>query len=183
MGLAVVLEAGLDHGVGGGPGGGERLRVGREAALVDEVARQQVVHAGLVGVSGDTRIDRHRQRLIVDQHRGGGVLGRRPVLGQDDGDGVTHEPDLADRQSFHFRGHEPIDGWRDAQRAGAGANVGAAEGGDHVRQGHRRAKVDGADAGVRVRAADESRVQQSGQSEVVDEAANAEQQAPILKAT
>ncbi len=89
---------------------------------------------------------------------------------------------LVDRERQVGRGHHVL-----GDRPGAGEHalvveIGAAEGGDHVRLRKRAADVDPGEAGVRVRAAQDREVHHAGQVEVVRPPGLAGDEAGVLLA-
>ena len=119
----------------------------------------------------------HRQRLVVDEHALGGVLGEVAVARDDDADGLADVArDVDGGGVVHDARPE-----RRAERARVRGHVGARHDADHARQRERRGGVDRADARVREGRAHDRRAAGVGQRvEVVDEPALAAQQRVVL---
>ncbi len=130
---------------------------------------------------GHGRLDarRHGQRLVVDEHALGAVLGDVAIACDDDADG------LADVASDVDGGRVVRDARADRRPEGTRmrGDVGARHDADHAGQGERGGGVDGADAGVREgRAHDRGAAGVRQRVEIVDEPALAAQQGVVLDA-
>ena len=163
----------------GGGAGEVPLHVAEvEAAVEHDVAVEGVVHAGGVGPHRGDRVDDRLEHLVVDLDQRAGVLGDVAVGGRDDGDGLAGVAHLlrGDRGLRHRlgaeRGHRPDV----LQRLGAGEDA------DHAGQRPRGARVDRADAGVGVRAAQHGGVQHAGHHDVADVARASGQQLRVFLA-
>jgi hypothetical protein len=135
-----------------------------EAAVEHDVAVEGVVQAGGVRGHGGERVDDRIEDLVVDLDQGLGVLGDVAVGGRDDGDGLARVPHLFRRDGGlrhrlgAERGHRPdvVEGF------------GAGEDADDAGEGAGGARVDRADAGVAVWAAQDGGVQHAGHGDVAD---------------
>ena len=174
---ARVAEA-LAHDVGGAGEGRLGVAVAERAVAGDVGAERGMQQRRALGHGGlDAR--GHGQRLVVDQHALGGVLGEVAVARDDDADGLA---DVA--------GDVDCGGVVDDARAERGAegarvrgDVGAGHHADHARQRERCRGIDRADARVRERRAHDRRAADVRQRiEVVDEPALAAQQGVVLDA-
>ena len=96
---------------------------------------------------GHRRLDarRHGQRLVVDEHALGGVLGDVAVARDDDADGLADVAGDVDRGGVV----DDARAERRAERPRVRGHVGARDDADHARQRERRGGVDRADARVR----------------------------------
>jgi hypothetical protein len=125
-----------------------------------------------------------RQRLVLGDHRLGGIVGGVLAAGQHHRHRVADVTDLADRERqmrrrFHIGSDRP--GAR--QRTGPlPLQIWAGEGGHHPGQGQGRRHVDGADAGVRHRAAHHGGVQRTRHHQVGDKTSFTAEQGRILPA-
>ena len=167
--LAALVEARLDHPVGGAQRG---LHVAvSEDALVRAIARDRLVDPGQAWILGALGIDDGRERRVLDLDEGAGVLDLVAVFADHAGHRVAHEADLVHRQRRHFHRQEPLDGRGDAQR---GRRAGQVATGEHLRDAGCAARgidVDPADPRVGVGAAHERGVQEAGHRQVADVAA------------
>jgi hypothetical protein len=138
-----------------------------------DVAGKIAVRGRCAGRERIAAITHHRQHLVVDHHRRGGILGEIAVVGDD------HRDCLADIADFvageRILGAQRRDGGvghRHRQRFGREptGHVGDGEHRMDAGQGECRARIDCVDARMGNGAAHERRVQQAGQFDVVDEA-------------
>jgi hypothetical protein len=147
----------------------------RAELLVDE--RRALVQRGL-------DVGDHRQRLVLDEHLLAGVHRGVAVLGQHDGHRISHVLDRA-------AGQGPVLGVvdlhpvrRPGHRQGRGevGQVVAREDRHHVVALERRGRVDGHDARMRLRGADEGGVEHADDRQVVDVGGLARDQPRVLLA-
>ena len=130
-------------------------------------------------------IGNRRQRLVIDLDESGRVFGDGARLRHHDRDGLADEGDfiLGENERRHVR-RQLIGAELQRQPLGRQQrrNIGLREHRMHAGQAARSGGVDAADAGVRVRAAHERRLQHSGKFQIVDEAAIARESAARLRA-
>ena len=122
-------------------------------------------------------VDHGGQRLVVDEHGLGGVLGLGDRLGHDGHDRLADEADLAVGQRRPRAGR--VEGHAEGVE-GREVEVGVGEGGDDAGEALRLADVDPGDDGVGVGRAHEGHVEQSGHGEVADERAPALEELGVL---
>jgi hypothetical protein len=130
-----------------------------------------------VGLQGLVRVDHRRERVVVDVDQLQGVAGDVGVLGDHRRDLLALEHHLVegqDRLGVARQGRHP--------RQAVGVQVAAGDDRDHARVGGGRLGVDGGDAGVGERGAQQRHVQHAGQGDVVDVVAAAAQEAVVLLA-
>ena len=119
----------------------------------------------------------HRQRLVVDEHALGGILGEVAVARHDDAHGLADVAGDVDCGGVM----DDARSQRGAERARVRGDVGAGHHADHARQRERCSGIDRADARVRERRSHDGRAADVGQRiEVVDEPALASQQGVVL---
>ena len=121
--------------------------------------------------------------LVRDRHGRRGVLGHVPVRGHDGDDGVTHVPDLVAREhGLPARAQVLVvdHGGNLAQSTGR-REVRRPEDSDHPRQGKRGGGVH-AEARMRVNAANERHVVDTGQAQVVEKRRFAPEEPMIFQA-
>ena len=147
---------------------------------VGDIAVDRLVHARRSRIGRGNRVESCRQRIDVDQHLLGRILGRVGVGREDDGDGLAHVADGAARQhglKSTLRERCRCDPDRDprvARKVGGGdhrQDAGTPKGG---------AGVDSEDHAVRDLAAYDAGVDEAGTFDVVDERRVAAQQWQIL---
>ena len=160
-----------------------RHRLGRRACqLAREVAGVVLMDEGL-----DRRrlrvVGHRRQRLVVDFHQLGRVLGQVAAVRDHERDRVAREPGLAlgQRRARSVRHLVPCAGVPGL--ADVAVEVGGGEDGVHSGQVERGGHVNTDDPRPRVGAADEAGVQQARAGDVVDEGARARQQPRVLHPT
>ena len=127
-------------------------------------------------------VDDGRQRVVVDLDGVDRVAGDVRVGRDRDGDGVTDEVDAIAGEHGVARRFQIGDGCRARHRAARIVDVGAGEDRDDARNGFRGRRLDAADARVRVRTAQDARVQQTGEPEIVGVGAEPLDEARILDA-
>ncbi len=185
--VALDAERLLEHDVGAGQ---RALGIADTVREADgDVRRPLGMEQRRAGLGRRDHVGDGGQRLPLDVDRLGRVLGARAAVGDD------HGHDLADVAGDVFaerplRGvaHVEAHGGGEAGRGGAEdrqwlqppRKIGVREDGDHARHAARPRGVDRAHARMGVRRAQEGRVQQTGQGDVVDEAALAAKEARIL---
>ena len=179
-GVAVGGELPLDDDVRAGEGVGDVA--GAEGAREQQVVGGLVVDGvGDVGGVGP-RADGGAQRLVVDVHALGAVLGAVAVVGDDRGDGLAREPDLPAGQrrllGLDVAGQRRLR----AQRHGAHRRVLPGEHGVHALGPERLGGVDRSQPRVGDGAADERHVPHPGEHQVGDVAAPAGEQPRVLLA-
>jgi hypothetical protein len=173
-----------------------RLSAGGAVALGQPELEQHVIRGALVGrrragSGAGQRIDAGRQRLVVHADGVQGVLGQVAIARHRHGHRIAGVGRLAQGQQALARERQP--GLHARQPAGGGVDAGVRHGrqlgqvGAGQRQGHawqrpRCSQIDGPDAGVGVRAAQDGGRQQARRLEVADILAAASQQASILTA-
>ena len=151
----------------------------RPGHLADDVSGHGLVDGDLTAVRRGV-VDDGRQRLEVDHHQVGCVLGDVAALGDDERDGVAREADfvLGQRRTRHLRDVRADRGV--PLLPGTRVQVGADEHGVHAGQVLRLADVDGLDTGAREGAADEAGMEHARTGDVVDECARAGEESVVL---
>ena len=172
--LAALVEAHLDHPVGGAQGGLD-VAVG-EDALVRAIRRDRLVDPRQAGILGVLGIDDGRERGVLDVDERAGVLDLVAVLADHAGDEVADEADLVRRQGRHLHRQEPLDRRRDPQRRRRSRQVATGQHRRDARRPPRGVDVDPADPRMGVRAAHEGGVKQARRRQVADVAAAPEDQ-------
>ena len=143
--MRCLLEGGLDGGLV------------TQLPVAADVVRHVVEQLRRAGPDGFEHADHRRQDLVIDRQQFGRRIGLFRRLGDDDGDHVADEADLALRQHRERRLlHRHAIGIGDApaarQRAQAvGLDVLAGQDGDHAGRCQRRTLVDAAQHGMAVR--------------------------------
>ena len=132
-----------------------------------------------VGVEGVVDRGDGGQRLVVDDHRVGPVLGAVRRVGDDGGDRLAHEARPRARQHRALDPHRAGSGEVGRERRDAVELVGA-EGQAHAGQGQSRGHVDAADMRVRMLGAREREMQHALDGNVVEEPRAALEQNPVL---
>ena len=129
-------------------------------------------------VVGHRRLDvgDHRQVVVVDVDQLGRVDGLGPGLGDDEGDRVAHEADLADGE----RGPRHLVVHVGERLQGAAAEVLGGVDGQHARRLRGLGRVETRDRGVCEGAAHEDRVPDTVHAAVVDEGPGADEELPVL---
>jgi len=125
---------------------------------------------------------RHRQRLVVDDDRGGAVGGAIGIVGHDHRDRLADVPHaLAGHHGMHVGGPVRLAD----QRRHRGCQLGSLANGEdaqHTGQSERRRAVDAEHSRVRVWAAHEHQMHHGRQPEIVDVAAGAGEESPVFLA-
>ncbi len=212
---AALLVIGADGGAGIERHAGDALHPGLQGHHVGGLrkgrgGRGGIAHVGVDADVGDLVVEPrcaglrrgrgrgHRlQRLVVDRHPLGGVLGGRQSLRHHHHDGVADEADAVGRQD-RMRRHavrgavavlERDVGGRSERRRmvrdrlePVGDRVGPGEHRQHAGQRARRLRVDRADAGMRVRRAQHDRAGLAGQRKIVAVGAAAGEETHVLLA-
>ena len=195
-GHAAHVELARDHVIGAGERGIDRRLFAPERGVDANVRGHLVPHGGALAFGRVRGVDHERQRVPRHAHRRDRVFRLSPGLGHDHRDGLAHMTRLVRRQQ---------NVWTDEDRAAVrgpeleivtvrrhgtvrdGAepllgDVRAREDSEHA--GHRPGllALDCDDAGVRVRRADDRRVDQAGEREVVAIPSASSEQAVVFLA-
>ena len=147
-----------------------------EQPVAGEVARHLVVQLRCVRLERALRIDDRRQRLVLDLDQVDRILGDVAVARHDRRHRLTDEAGLVGRHAVvaHRRGRDDGEGRRPL------GDLPPSQTADHAVEGERLAEIDACDPGVGVRAAEDRRMMDVRNLEVVDERAAAGQQPRIL---
>ena len=134
---------------------------------------------------GRLRLDDGVERLVVDGHEFGRVLGDVARLGNHRRDRLAHVAHLADRQArpatlLEDRGRKHLRTKGESHRLERVRDVLAGGDTTHASDAERRPRVDREDPCVRVRTPHEGHVQGPGQADVVDVGCPATEEAWIL---
>ena len=156
-----------------GVAGGENL-----VAVPVVVDPRRTVAERSLGVRDD------RERLVVDLHGGGSVLGDVLVLGDDRGERLAVPVRLVHRERpiLPVVGGEGGDQHRDLLALDFLRELGAGDGADYARHRQRRIEPDVLDPGVRMTGANEAEMQTIGDAEIGQVFAAPGEEAQILAA-
>jgi len=152
--------------------------------VAGDVVRQIGMRRRCVRLDGFAAILDDRQGIVVDLNQRRGVLGLVAVLGDHHGDCLADEANFVRRQRV-LCAHDLDDGVRhqvrDAVAAHRAGKVGRGQYGTNARHRLGCRRVDGLDLSVREWTADKAGVQHAGQLHIIDEAAAAGEQRPVLE--
>ena len=145
-----------------------RIEAARIAAGEDLVVVPVVVDAQCAVAERSLGVGDHGERLVVDLHVSGRVLGDVLVFRHDRGDRLAVPVHLVHRERpvLPIVGSECGDQHRNLLALHLLRELGAGDGADHARRPERRLQPDVLDPGVRVAGADEAEIQAIGHAEI-----------------
>ncbi len=178
MGLPLLVERSLDHDLGFREAAARLAR--RKTLVRDQIVRQGVVDQRRAGRQRTVEIGHRVEFVIFDADEFGGIF-RKVAIPRNDADhGIADETNLVDRQRGKLDRAQTLDRRRHPQGRRPSGEFAPRNDGDDALGLARGLDIDGPDPGMRVRRADEMRVERARHHDIVEIAALSGDEAIVL---